>query len=325
MPYFARMLLVAFLTTRIVSLAVADDANDAVPRALAYLSRDAVAWRQDYQCASCHHAGLATWALHEAKAAGYQVDQPALDELTRWLAASGDGSNLMTKRTEAAPRAINLAGLCFALALKQSERPEAHAALAKLRQTLANDQLPDGSWQAWPQTRPPIFAGETTLTALSMLALQGAPADDEASRAARKRAEAWLASHGDDVDQQSLATRLMALAGDAATGQAQPLAPLAARLIEHQRADGGWAQTADMSSDAYATGQVLYALALAGYTSEHKAVRQARQFLAATQDQDGSWPMTSRPIEPGGEGSSSLRPIRYAGSAWATLGLVRSK
>ena len=44
-----------------------------------------------------------------------------------------------------------------------------------------------------------------------------------------------------------------------------------------------------------------------------------------SQRDDGSWPMTSRPVKPGGEGSKSLIPITGAGSAWAVLGLVRSR
>jgi hypothetical protein len=34
--------------------------------------------------------------------------------------------------------------------------------------------------------------------------------------------------------------------------------------------------------------------------------------------------MRSRPVKPGGKGSTSLIPITGAGSAWAVLGLVRS-
>ena len=33
-------------------------------------------------------------------------------------------------------------------------------------------------------------------------------------------------------------------------------------LLARQRADGGWSQNAEMASDAFATGQALYVLAL---------------------------------------------------------------
>jgi hypothetical protein len=97
------------------------------------------------------------------------------------------------------------------------------------------------------------------------------------------------------------------------------------RLVDSQKPDGGWSQTLEMASDAHATGQALYALSLAGLKSDDAAIQRGREFLIKTQEADGHWPMTSRPVQPGGAGSSSLIPITGAGSAWAVLGLVRSE
>jgi Squalene-hopene cyclase C-terminal domain len=80
-----------------------------------------------------------------------------------------------------------------------------------------------------------------------------------------------------------------------------------------------------MTSDAWATGQALYALAHAGIKANEPVIARAQAFLVKTQRDDGSWPMTSRPTIPGGKGSTSLIPITGAGSAWAVLGLVRSR
>ena len=79
-----------------------------------------------------------------------------------------------------------------------------------------------------------------------------------------------------------------------------------------------------MSSDAWATGQALYALACAGVGPSEPSVIRGQAFLVRTQRTDGSWPMTSRPTKPGGPGSSSLVPITAAGTAWAVIGLARS-
>ena len=79
-----------------------------------------------------------------------------------------------------------------------------------------------------------------------------------------------------------------------------------------------------MPSDAWATGQTLYALAHAGAQRDEPVITRAREFLLKSQRDDGSWPMTSRPAKPSGEGSKSLIPITGAGSAWAVLGLVKS-
>ena len=79
-----------------------------------------------------------------------------------------------------------------------------------------------------------------------------------------------------------------------------------------------------MASDAWATGQALYALAHAGLNSTDPIVARGQAFLVATQREDGSWPMTSRPAKPGGEPSTSLIPIIGGGSSWAVIGLIRS-
>ena len=66
-------------------------------------------------------------------------------------------------------------------------------------------------------------------------------------------------------------------------------------LLALQRDDGGWSQTiAEPHSDAFATGQTLYALALAGETAARPEIARGLAFLVATQQPDGSWPMQSR-------------------------------
>jgi squalene cyclase len=96
-------------------------------------------------------------------------------------------------------------------------------------------------------------------------------------------------------------------------------------LLALQRDDGGWSQTVpEPKSDAFATGQTLYALSLAGYTASQPEIQRGIDFLVATQLPDGSWPMISRSTPDGSPGSAKLlTPITCAGSSWATLGLAR--
>jgi squalene-hopene/tetraprenyl-beta-curcumene cyclase len=77
--------------------------------------------------------------------------------------------------------------------------------------------------------------------------------------------------------------------------------PLTRRIKERQNIDGGWSQAKDMASDAWATGQALYALAHAGIKPNASAISRAHAFLIKTQHENGSWPMTSRPTMPGAE------------------------
>jgi hypothetical protein len=215
----------------------------------------------------------------------------------------------------------------FALALGADARPDAisRAGRKLLLKTVQSEQTENGSWSTWPETRPPIFGNsDESLTALAILAvLPEAATGDASAKAVRDRGIRWLAETKTDDDPQSIALRLVLwkrLDRPAAEWQ-----PLVRRIQERQNADGGWSQTKEMASDAWATGQALYALAHAGIKPDDPGIQRGRAFLIETQRDDGSWPMRSRPVKPGGEGCKSLIPITGAGSAWAVLGLVRSR
>jgi squalene-hopene/tetraprenyl-beta-curcumene cyclase len=302
------------------------DVGATIQRGLGFLVKDALAWKNKYHCVSCHHAALVIWSLREAKQRGHAVNEPVLAELTKWLAQSGDGKFRLA-RPASAPQAASARAVHFALALEADPKPDAvsQKGLKLFLRTVASEQTQNGSWVAWPETRPPIFGNsDETLTALATLAvLPAAAAGDEAAKAARDRGIKWLAGTKTDDDPQSVAMRLVLWRR---LGRpAEQWRPLARRIKERQNADGGWSQAKGMASDAWATGQALYALAHAGIKPNEPAVARAHAFLKKTQRQDGSWPMTSRPTKPGGKGSKSLIPITGAGSAWAVLGLVRSR
>ena len=65
-------------------LATPDQARKAVERGLDFLRQDAVKWRTDRKCATCHHGTMTVWALSEAKAQGSSVAADALADLTKW-------------------------------------------------------------------------------------------------------------------------------------------------------------------------------------------------------------------------------------------------
>jgi hypothetical protein len=68
----------------------------------------------------------------------------------------------------------------------------------------------------------------------------------------------------------------------------------AKRLVALQREDGGWGQLPMMPSDAYATGQALYALHASGVTSRDRAYQKGVAYLLRTQLADGTWFVRSR-------------------------------
>jgi hypothetical protein len=297
-----------------------------IDRGLAFLTRDALAWKNEHHCVSCHHAALVIWSMREARQRGHAVDEPVLAEQTKWVAESGDGKFGLA-RPASAPRAASPKAVWFALALGADARPDAisQAGMKRLLKTVKSEQTENGSWSAWPETRPPIFGNsDESLTALATLAvLPEAATGDTSAIAVRDKGIKWLAETKTDDDPQSIAMRLVLW--KRLGRPAEEWQPLVRRIRERQNADGGWSQTKDMASDAWATGQALYALAHAGTRPDAPVITRAHAFLIRTQRDDGSWPMTSRPVKPGGEGCKSLIPITGAGSAWAILGLVRSR
>jgi Squalene-hopene cyclase C-terminal domain len=323
--------IVAIVAAILPSVVSAQDARPkpanvvaAIDRGLAFLAKDALAWKEKHNCVSCHHAGLVVWSMREAKQRGHKVDEPVLTELTKWVAESGNGKTGVA-RPAGIPKALNAKAVWLALALGADPKPDAAArdGLKLLLKTVADDQTENGSWSSWPETRPPIFGNsDESMTALATLAVLPAASDAE-SKAVRDKGTKWLAETKTDDDPQSVAMRLVLW--NRLGRPAEEWQPLVRRIKERQNPDGGWSQTKEMASDAWATGQALYALAHAGIKPDDAAIARAHAFLVKTQRDDGSWPMTSRPTKPGGEGAKNLIPITGAGTAWAVLGLVRTQ
>ncbi|MBL9123841.1 MAG: hypothetical protein JNG90_09430, partial [Planctomycetaceae bacterium] len=161
-------------------------------------------------------------------------------------------------------------------------------------------------------------------TAWILLALEGYRGEQSpAHRQALESGRAWLAQAAPAASQQDLAFALLLAAR--AGRPASELHVTSEKLRARQRPDGGWAQLDESPTDAFATGQSLYALALAGETAEQPAIQRGIDWLVAHQRPDGGWTMASRASNDGSPGGSSklLTPIECGAASWATLGLAK--
>lgn len=100
-------------------------------------------------------------------------------------------------------------------------------------------------------------------------------------------------------------------------------------LISRQTAKGGWQQIPTREEDAYATGQALVALHVAGGLPTTSPIYQRGvRHLLDTQLADGSWLVPTRRRFPGlpyfetGYPHKQHQFISYAGAAWATMALT---
>jgi hypothetical protein len=307
-----------------------------VERAIGYLQTESAAWLNTRKCAACHHVPLTLWALSEAERQGYAIDKKFMAVTTESLLGSKD--RLMASKIFPNPadppdprpqgRGLNMGLPLLAVAaralpvLGEGQKQS----LKLIAEQIVDKQQPDGSWEFFATLRrPPINESQTTDAAWIIMALEGETGPDapESQRAALSRAIAWLdATKPSDSHQDKV---LKVLMGTRSAKPRETMQGTINELLALQRADGGWSQTVpELKSDAFATGQTLYALSLAGYTAERPEIERAIDFLAATQKPDGSWPMTSRSTPDGRPGGAkSLTPITCAAGAWATLGLAR--
>ncbi|MBI3864087.1 MAG: terpene cyclase/mutase family protein, partial [Planctomycetia bacterium] len=328
----------------------AESVQAAIGKSLEFLEDEGLAWKNDRKCASCHHVPMMIWSFNEARRAGYSVNGEVLSELTRYTLTDAaakvfpdpDPPAQTQPAAEAAPGAqagavqpvpryvgLQLSAVFTALAIESQPQWDdtARDAWNRIATHARDKQTLDGSW-AGPGGRGPILDQTEGVTALGILTMIP-PAANAANvadlTAVRAKALEWLdARQLPGMTHQAVALRLLA-----ATRLGRPaneLAPLIAEILRRQNSDGGWRQTWDRPSDAFATGQSLYVLKAAGVGSDHPALQKAIAWLLKTQGQDGSWQMVSRPVvgAPSNDKPNNTGPISYSATAWATMGLARA-
>jgi hypothetical protein len=316
-----------------ISPASPERVQQTVQRAIGYLQTESAAWLHQRRCAACHHAAMPLWALSEADRQGYVIDkkfvqqtvEATLGSVPNMIAAGLANDPTRPPDTRPMARGVNTGQVFMAVAARSlpSLEPGQRESLKRIADDIVSKQQADGSWEFFLR-RPPINESQATDAAWIVMALQGETgADAPAShQIALEMGIAWLARAEPRIPQVKVLNLLVSLR---ARMPREKLQSLLDALLAAQRPDGGWSQTTDLPSDAFATGQTLYVLSLAGYPPTHPQIHKAIAYLLATQNSDGSWPMTSRSTPDGSPGGAKLlTPITCGASAWATLGLTRA-
>jgi hypothetical protein len=292
--------------------------QQAVERSIRYVQVESADWQKTRKCAACHHVPMPLWALSEAQRHGYGIDEKFLADTVESLL--GNKENLIASKIFPDPasppdprpqgRGLNM-GLPFLATAAHSLESLSEGQKQTLKLVLAEivqKQQSDGSWEFFATLRrPPINESQTTDAAWIIMALDPRATVEapDSERTALEKARAWFESAQFAAIQQEKALKLLLAAR--AGSRRDKLQPLIEELLSLQRTDGGWSQTVpEPRSDAFATGQSLFALSLADCTVERPAIKRAVDFLVATQLPDGSWPMVSRSTPNGEPGSATL-------------------
>jgi ankyrin repeat protein len=300
-------------------------ARRAVELAVERLQPAGPGFHERVTCISCHNQSLPAVAVRLADDKGVAID--------RRLATHPTDATL---RAWARSREQMLLGNCaifgfvpnvtYGLFGLAEERVAPTPVTDAVTSCLSGLQRPDGSWDG-ADTRPPLSARDPlvfTALAIRGLRIYGVPGRRAETAARLARAVDFIRAAPAD-DTQSEAFKLLGLVWGRAP-QAE-MAAQARRLRERQHADGGWNQLPTMPSDAYATGQALYALRGAGTPASDASYRRGATYLLRTQLDDGTWHVRSRaigfqPYFETGFPHGRDQFISAAATAWAVMALT---
>jgi hypothetical protein len=305
----------------------ADRIRTAVQRALGRLEEYDKIFVDRTGCVSCHNNSLPAIAHEAAQRSGYKTDKDGRRRQTQRVAQYLEGwrenaLQVLTMGGQQDPVSYILTGL------HAGGYPGDIATDAMVR-FLLGVQEADGSFRRVPVKRPPLEGSIFTTTALSVraiLAYAPKPWRADAVKAAQ-HAAIWLAR----TEAQDTEDRTFQILGLVWAGQKGPALDRAFRaLLVEQRPDGGWAQLSSMQSDAYATGEALFALRESGaLQANDPSFLRGFAFLVRTQAEDGSWFVRTRTtfrIQPQFElGFPSYGEdtwISAAATSWATAALA---
>lgn len=300
----------------------------AAHKGLLYLGTSSQEWTKKHQCFGCHVQAVTLEALSIGKQHQYQVSAQDLGAMVRALKLG-----------------VKAGGHATGVAFEGS-------AWARYDQWVGNNETPELLTYAKELTaiqnqsgaivdddrRLPVTGGtlQTTFQAAQTWRQAYARTADDKWLPPLRKAEAFLAAQSaswkkspESVYLQDLNFALLGLLASGVTRNEASARGLVDQLLSRQHHDGGWGldknpQTASASlghpgaasgeaaSDAFATGQTVYTLKMAGFADDHPAVARGISYLVSRQDQSGAW-RTYRSGQGGAEKAETM---------WAVLGLV---
>ena len=303
--------------------------RQAIEKSLPFLEQEGLAWEMK-NCVSCHHGPWLMWSGYEAKKRGFSVNDASLAQVrAKALKAFLTHPKMQpTSRDNLTELPINIIYLTFGMAAAGEPDAETAKFFDKTAAKLLEQQKENGSWKVIIQKtdkegkpvtflQPPLIDTDDVTTLWALLILYSREPAGISKDALDKAKERGLKFLSDNPPSDNLQSLVLCILLQERLGKTDEMQKHVKELLALQRPDGGWSQTPKLKSDALGTGQALVALRTAGVTAKDPAIAKAWRYLIRSQKEDGSWFVVSRAYQAPPFSS-------YMGTAWATLGLVRT-
>jgi hypothetical protein len=294
-------------------------------RSIDLLQRSSTEYFKQSGCVGCHHQPVTAMAVRTARLANIPVNEDTSREqmnVMRSQAATGQEAYLQGMDQGNSNTPVNLleglAATGYAPDILTDSVVSSVAALQRL----------DGSWRRGQTApRPPIEESDISRTALALRMLQvySIPARSAEFENRVRRAREWLLK----AKPRTTDERAMLLLGLSWAGAPKRTIKTTAKaLVALQQGNGGWAGNPNLASDAFSTGETLYALRESASIQVGDLVYQrGTRFLLETQFEDGSWYVRSRAVKfqpyfQSGFPFEHDQWISAAGTAWASVALA---
>lgn len=284
--------------------------REAAHKGLTFLSKSSQKWTQQHNCFGCHVQAVTLEALTVGKKHQYDIAPGDIEAMVKALKMGVTAGGRVT--------GVAFEGSAWAKYDQLVSEREMDQ-LLKYAKELTGMQAKDGSIPD-DDARLPVTGGtmQTTFQAAQTWRQAFARTADEKWLPPLRKAEAFLSGQsakwsttGSKVYLQDVNFALLGLVSSGVSRTETSSLRLQRMLLERQNQDGGWGLE-KAKSDAFATGQTVYALKMAGYSDDDAAVSKGMKFLIGAQDASGAW----RTYNSGQGGAEK------AESMWAVLGLV---